>query len=716
MFNLENFSLHFKINYFYIIVLAIVLIAFVILNYQYTIPQISKSFKVFLIILRSITLVLLLALIFEPLLTLTKKYTLKPVNLIFVDNSRSISFKDKFNRKEIIQDFLKDEEKNNLINKSLIFAFGNNVKQLENSNLNQFNFNDGSTNFINIFNKVKNLNNNISTITILSDGVITDGDNPIYSIENMDIPIFTIGLGDSTQKKDIELTNVLYNEIIYANTETNIISIIRQNGFNNQKVSISFFEENNLISKQEINLGNDEVKTVSFPYSPKESGEKKLSIQVSVLDGEFSRENNKRVFFVNVLSNKIKIGLVSGYLSPDVSFIKNSLMIDTNLIVNTFTQIGNNKFIEKNYSEKSLDSSDVLLLINFPTEETSNQILQKIKDLISNKNIPYFITVSNYVSINKLRQLYNELPFSFNNPQSVPILIQPNFVEDEIKNPILQNNSSNIVEAWNNLPPINAPNLNFVSKPESRILLRTKINNVPMNTPLLLTKILGRKRAIAVCATDIWRWKLQNAKKDLDLFDRFILNSIRWLNANEERKQFNVKTTKKLYSLNEQIQFQGELYDESFNPISDAEVNVKIKNKSFESEITLNSIGNGLYEGVLQNVKPGDYTFESFAKVNGTTSQKTKGRFSVGDIDLELINPQQNADLLKLLSIKTNGQYFFNNNYQDIFDRINQTNKKFNKEKIEVSEINLWSNEILLIILILLFALEWFLRKREGML
>ncbi len=134
MFNLENFSLHFKINYFYIIVLAIVLIAFVILNYQYTIPQISKSFKVFLIILRSITLVLLLALIFEPLLTLTKKYTLKPVNLIFVDNSRSISFKDKFNRKEIIQDFLKDEEKNNLINKSLIFAFGNNVKQLENSN------------------------------------------------------------------------------------------------------------------------------------------------------------------------------------------------------------------------------------------------------------------------------------------------------------------------------------------------------------------------------------------------------------------------------------------------------------------------------------------------------------------------------------------------------------------------------------------------------
>lgn len=715
MFNLENLSLQFNINYFYLILFAIVLIAYVILNYKYTIPQISKSLKIILIISRSIALILLLALIFEPLLTLTRKFTIKPVNLIFVDNSRSISFKDQFNRKEIIKNFLNDAEKNNLLNQSKIFSFGSNIKEHDNSELNQLKYNDGSTNFTNIFNKIKNLNSDISTITILSDGVITDGDNPIYMIENSDIPIFTIGLGDSTQKKDIELTNVLHNEIIYANTETSILTTIRQKGFDNQKVSVSFYEENKLLDKQEINFGNDEIKTVSFKYLPKESGEKKLSVYVSVLNGEFSKENNRKIFFVNVLSDKIKIGLVSGYLSPDVSFIKNSLLSDTNLVINTFTIIGNNKFLEKNYSEKSLDSSDVLFLINFPSEETPNNFLQKINNVISNKNIPYFITVSNYVSMNKLKQLSNELPFSFSNSGSGTILVQPNFIDDEINNPILQNNAINIVNAWNNLPPVNAPNWNFISKPESRILLKSKVNNVPLNTPLLLSKILGRKRAIAVCASDIWRWKLQNVNKDSDLFDRFILNSVKWLNANEERKQFDVQTTKKLYSLNEQIQFQGELYDESFNPINNAEVNVKIKNENYESEITLNSIGNGLYEGILQDLKTGDYTFNAIAKLNGT-SLKSNGRFSVGDIDLELINPQQNANFLKLLSNTTNGKYYFNNDYKDVFERINQTNQRFNKEKIEVSEINLWSNEILLIILILLFALEWFLRKREGML
>lgn len=715
MFNLENLSLHFKINYFYLIVLAIVLVTYVVLNYRYTIPQIPKSLKVLLVILRSFALILLLALIFEPILTLTRKYTVKPVNLIFVDNSKSISFKEQFNRKEIIQKFFNDAEKNNLLNQSKIFSFGSNVIERENSELNQLKFNDGSTNFTNIFNKVKNLDDDISTITILSDGVITDGDNPIYSTEKLDIPIFTVGLGDSTQMKDIEITNVLHNEIIYANTETSILTTIHQKGFDNQKVSIFFYEENKLINQQEINFGNDEIKTISFSYLPKEAGEKKLSIQISVLEGEFSKENNKKIFFVNVISNKIKIGLVAGYLSSDISLIKNSLMNDTNLVVNTLTIIGKNKLLEKNYSEKSLDSSDVLFLINFPSEETPDNILQKIKGLISNKNIPFFITVSNYVSINKLKQLSNELPFSFSNPISGTILVQPNFINDEINNPILQNNALNIAEAWNNLPPIYAPNWNIVSKPESRILLKTRVNNVPLNSPLLMTKILGKKRAIAICATDIWRWKIQNTRNESDLFDRFILNSVKWLNANEERKQFAVRTSKKLYSLNEQIQFQGELYDESFNPINNAEVNVKIKNKNYETETTLNSIGNGLYEGILQDLKTGDYNFEALAKVNGT-SYKSNGRFTVGEIDLELINPQQDANFLKLLSNTTNGQYYFNGNYQNIFERIKQTNENFNKEKIEVSEINLWSNEILLFVLILLFALEWFLRKREGML
>ena len=49
----------------------------------------------------------------------------------------------------------------------------------------------------------------------------------------------------------------------------------------------------------------------------------------------------------------------------------------------------------------------------------------------------------------------------------------------------------------------------------------------------------------------------------------------------------------------------------------------------------------------------------------------------------------------------------------DILKRITDNSSK---EKIETSEVNLWSNEWLMGLAILLFGFEWFLRKRFGML
>jgi len=71
------------------------------------------------------------------------------------------------------------------------------------------------------------------------------------------------------------------------------------------------------------------------------------------------------------------------------------------------------------------------------------------------------------------------------------------------------------------------------------------MNNIPSKTPLIVSRKLGNKRSIAVLAKDIWKWKLQTATKNLDLFDRFINSSVKWLNTSEDQKQVNIKTSKK---------------------------------------------------------------------------------------------------------------------------------------------------------------------------
>ncbi len=416
------------------------------------------------------------------------------------------------------------------------------------------------------------------------------------------------------------------------------------------------------------------------------------------------------------MSNKVKVLVIAGSPSPDLSFIKNTLSHDKNLQVNSITQTSQNKFLENNNQEELLDSADVLFLIDFPTTNTPPNLLARIKNLITKQDKPYFFKMSAQTDFQRLKTLEQVLPFTFQNMVSTPYEVQPNLLASEISNPIIQNNSSNIIAEWNNLPPVLQPDASLTAKPESEIISKIVINNVPVNRPLLLSRKLGRKRSIAVLADNIWRWELQTATKNSDLFERFILNSVKWLNNKEEQKQVAIKTTKKIYSTGEKIEFTGQVYDESFNPVSDAEVNIIIKSGKENYNVSMNSLGNGLYDGFLETKQPGDYVFTGSAKINGKIIGKDSGKFNIGEVDIEFVNTRMNYDFLNSLSRTTGGKFFFPAKQNELFDILNKKAKQSASTKIETSEFNLWSNEWLMAIIILLFAIEWFFRKRFGML
>jgi hypothetical protein len=715
MFGFEKIDLTFSFNPIIFFSSVLLIGGYTFFVYRYTVPAISLARKIILISLRVLAILLLLFIIFEPILTLAKKTIVEPVNLIFADNSRSILINDGTNRDQTIKNFLQDFQGNNLSGSSELYSFGSKISNINFDSLEHINFSEGSTNFSKIFSETEQSKNNISSIVIISDGVITDGSDPLYTADKLSIPVFTIGVGDTTKRNDIEIRNVLFNEFIYAETPTTIIASIANTGFAGSNVNISLYENDILLEQKSIIL-NDGIQNVEFTYTPKTGGEKKLSAVVSNTNGEFTFANNKKVFFINVLSNKIKVLIVAGSPSPDLSFVKNSLKSDENLTINSITQIGMNRYLENNNRERLIDSADILFLTGFPSAETSDELLRKISRVISEKNKPFFITLSRSTDFNKLKQLQSELPFIINRIIPGYSEVQPYISLDESKNPLLQNNSQNAVTAWNNLPPVYQSNTEFKAKPESDVISKIKINNTPVNKPLIVTRRLGGKRSIAVIAEDTWKWKLQTTTKELDLFDRFILSSVKWLNTSEEQKQVTIKSSKKLYSLGEEIEFTGQVYDETFDPVSDAEIKVKINHAGETYNINLSSLGNGLYEGTFQTNKTGDYIYTGDALQENKILGSDAGSFNIGEVDIEMINPRMNYEFLTLLARQTGGEYFDASNYVQLFDILKKINEKSSREKIDISEISLWSSEWLMAAVILLLGLEWFLRKRAGML
>jgi len=320
------------------------------------------------------------------------------------------------------------------------------------------------------------------------------------------------------------------------------------------------------------------------------------------------------------------------------------------------------------------------------------------------------------VNINKLSKLGNSLPFRFSQSSAGFREVQPFILPEQINNPIFQQADKNFLDNWNNLPPVSQPFLIFNPKIESKTLAQIKVNNAVVNSPLILSNNFSGKRSIAVLAKDIWKWKLQIAPKGLDLFDSFIVNSLRWLRAGEDQKLVKIKTSKKNFSQGERIEFSGEVFDESLAPISDAGIKIRISSAKNKYETDMQNIGPGLYEGSIIINETGDFSFTAEATSDSRVLGKDNGSFNIGEIDIELVNPVMNYPLLNLLAKESGGEFYFPDDYSPLLNKLKELKINSSKEKVVTSEITLWSDTWMLVIAILLFALEWFIRKRNGML
>jgi hypothetical protein len=712
MFGFEKVDLSYSFSSIFFFIGLIILAAYSFYVYRFTLPPVSKTKKLILILLRSLALVLLLFIFFEPVLTLTKKNILTPLNLFFFDNSKSITIDDGTNRREEIKSLIEQTISTSINGNKEYYSFGSTVNLIDEDTLSIIKFSETVTDFSKIFSNINQTENNIASITIISDGVITEGSTPIYSAEKLGIPVFTVGIGDSTKKNDVEIKNVINNEFIYAETPTTILATVLNIGFSGKASQISLYENSQLIEQKSLVLNESGVNSISFDYTPKQSGEKKLTLRISNQDGESTFLNNQKVFYINVLSNKINVLLLAGSPSADLTFIKNSLSTDQNLKVNTLTQISAGTFLEQNPQAK-LDSADIIYLIEFPTSITSEDLVTRLSNKLENRNTPFFLLLSGEVDLKKLNRISSLLPFTIQMIDKNYLQVQPDIQLSELSNPVLQNN---LITDWNNLPPISQPIVSLTVKPESKLLAKVRINNQPRNNPLIVSRSFGSKRSLVVVGKDIWKWKLQTATKDLSLFDNFIFSSARWLNAPDDQKKVRIKTSKKIYSSDELVEFSAQVYDESFNPVNEAEVKLQINTRDFKEELNLTSVGGGLYEGSFSSNKNGDYVFNGTATINGKSLGEDKSSFNVGDIEIEMIDSRMNYEFLNLLSVQTNGKYFDPDQYEMLLKYLSGLNETSTKEKLVTSEIRLWSDEWLLIIVILLFATEWFVRKRAGML
>lgn len=443
---------------------------------------------------------------------------------------------------------------------------------------------------------------------------------------------------------------------------------------------------------------------------------------VSKLAGEVTEKNNTKSFFVKILKSRLKVLLIAGAPSPDVAFIKRALVEDKNIQVKTLIQKNGAEFYEGTFNQGMFDpgvgGTDCLVLVDFPYSNSSTAVLQAIKSSIEQKTKPLFLVFGRLTDFEKLKALEPLLPFTVTSINNEELSVFVQIPEAQLNNPIIKTPSGSSLDLWNKLPPIYKTQSILRAKPESDVIGLTKIQTVVTNEPLIVSRNVNRQKSLAVLGHGIWRWQLlaQSASISEDVFQPFIANSIRWLTAREEEKQVRFTPTKEIFTSGEPVEFIAQVYDAKYSPVDNAEVKIKIMKESQTYGMTLTPIGAGRYEGSLDPLPEGDYAFTGTAAIGGQSIGEDKGKFSVGELEVEFQDTRMNKALLEQIAQRSGGKYFDPPDFSNLVEELRDNTKLTPKEVSHTSEFELWNLSLMLIAIVLAFGTEWFIRKRSGML
>ena len=719
-------ELHLSIVFHFVLFLlaAICSVILSLFVYRRTVPPVSSAKRYILISLRSLGLVLLFLLIGEPLLSLVTHSIDRPIVAALIDNSQSMTITDRTRRRDetlkliLRSNVWKQISKDGRLEYSIFDVKLKNLAAIKDDSLT---FKGEATDIAEALKSVKQsaASSNLQAVVLITDGNSTVGINPLYEAGELGVPVFTIGVGDTIEQKDLLIRKVLTNEITYTGTKVPVNVTVHSSGFDGEQVKVSIRDGATVLDEKLLMLdkGTRDY-LVPLSFMTEKEGIRKFTAETSNLPGELTTQNNRMNFFVKVLKSKLRVALIAGTPSEDVAFIRRALTSDKNIEVIPFIEKNDGQFYENTLNAEALKAVDCIALVGFPTGHSNPRNVQMVS-VAADEEKPILIILSRTIDFSKLHALDALLPFIAENVTSNEIQVFTSVPETQQNNPILKlSNSNSTVELWSKLPPVFRLQGNFHSKVESEVLATIHLKSMPLTDPFIVTRNVNKKKSLAVLGYGLWRWNmLSDAGSGTDqMLEHFISNAIRWLTKQEDSRRIRVQPTKHIFTTQDAIEFTAQVYDANYQPLDDAQVEVRLQNGTETSSIVLNALGSGQYQGEFESLREGDYKFTAMVKANGEVIGSDQGTFSVGSQNAEFLETRMNKSLLQQIAAQTGGQYYESDNFGSLAHDVTMTPNFKPRDVSRSAEIEIWNSRWILALIIFIFALEWLLRKRNGML
>ena len=667
---------------------AILLIGILALFFLIKILFYKKWYR-FLLFCRLILFSIILSLLLNPVLNISSDIEQKLDWHIYLDNSTSIKYHKTPSINSINSGL--NQLNDQFFDKNISFKTFLFDEKIYSINNNSINGNGLSTNFGEVIESIIESENNLAGAIIVSDGILTQGENSIKSLTKTRAPIYTVGIGEDNDLVDISIHSLDIPTVVLKGDDVDLKVIIQSFGIIKERLNISLYKNSELLGSKPIQLlGKGSKNEVNFRFNSKEIGRHDFEVRVSSLEDEINIQNNRQNFSLLILKDKYKVALITGSPNKNTTLIKKTIKGNKRIDLDHFIRIKNNNFDPemKLFWETPYE---LIVFDNYPIKPLSPNFVRILgkKILINQSGIMLLAGPNqNNKSLNGVNSIFGfTLADSIESAENVFWDFIDFFSNNVDLPPLTQSLYINGKGSF-------ADSLAIF---ESGWPLWLRNENKNIRSTIFSTSELGLL------------YHIMDKESNSNVFSVIINSEVNWLLKTGGSNENYFRLNKDYFQQGEMIYITG---NEPFKtPLSSKSILFKVFHKSenrFSSNIDYN-LEKDRWEGEFRASKPGEYSFKIFIDEFGDPIQS--GKFNVLESQIELSQVYLNQKLLTEISEKTKGEYY---HWDDKDKLINSIEPKF-RRSLKADVIKLTQSRFVLFMVILILFIEWFTRRKNGL-
>ncbi len=560
----------------------------------------------------------------------------------------------------------------------------------------------------------------------------------VAGFKDLGVPFHIVAPPKKSEIRDIAVSEVYGDAFAFLHNTATIEVELSGLGYSGLSVPVSLYREGKLLKTKIARFKKKREKIqLSFSFKPRKAGHFIYSIKVPLQAGEAIEENNQKFFTLKIIRDRIRVLQLTGRPSWDVRFLRRLLKKNASVDLVSFfilrtayniqpvpiRELALIPFPSHELFSKSIFTFDLTIFQNFNYAPYLHRFyLNNIEKFVRNGGA--FLMLGGDLSFGAGGYLNTPieklLPVKLNIGQINTDKFKPQLTKAGYHHPItrLTANPEENKRLWRQFPPVRGVNLIGDAKPHATVLLTHPRLRTESGKPLPVLTVgrYHKGRVMAVAIDDSWRWNFEFVGNGgtPGPYYRFWNNAIRWLIRDPELERVQISSMKSSYRLGESVRFRVRVFSRDYRPLRGGKVQIEIlsapSNKLlYRKEHQLNS--EGVVSGSWPPPKSGMYRIRARAQIDPYLSAQGEVIFEVRGFADEYQEIAPNERFFRTLAESTGGGVY-------------RLDEKFELPQLkppEVVKINrsrtvlLWNNALAFSIFFLLFALEWFLRRRWGL-